>query len=72
MSTFIQLMKAKQAWKKAYDREVKLRYKLEELEENFELPEGTAKIEEYNGKTYVVTIKDAHFNPKLIITEVVK
>ena len=68
--TFKQLMKTKESWQKAYDREVKLRYKLKELEKAYTLPHGTAKIEEYNGKTYVVTIDNSRYEDRIVITEV--
>ena len=68
--TFKQLMDAKVAWEKAYDREVKLRYKHKEFEKDYDLPRGAAKIEEYKGKKYVVTADFTYWDRKLIITEV--
>lgn len=73
MSTFKQMMKTKEAWQKAYDREVSLRYKLANLEKDYDLPRGEARIEEYDGKTYVVTVDTSSYqSSKLIITEVAK
>ena len=70
MSKFTQLMKARESWQKAYDREVKLRYKLQELEKGFDLPRNTARVEEYNGKMYAVTVDRSSYSDKIVITEV--
>lgn len=71
MSTFSQLMKAKEAWVKSHEREVKLRYKYSDLEKDYDLPRGSARIEHYEGKTYVVTVDASSYNSrKILITEV--
>lgn len=68
--TFKQIMKTKESYQKAQARAVKLRYKLEELEKAYSLPSGTAKVEEYDNKTYVVTSDSTYWDRKLVITEV--
>jgi hypothetical protein len=68
--TFKQIMKAKEAWEKANDREVKLRHKYAKLKKYYDLPRGAAKVEEYDGKQYVVTADSTYWDRKLIITEV--
>lgn len=67
---FAKIMRAEKAWRKAYDREVKLRYQVRDLKKEYKLANNEAKIDTFEGDTYVITKGDYTQDYMIQITKV--